>query len=152
MKRMNEARRTLGLILLYCFIAGCGPKLPSSTYPAEMEKAFNSTFETMWTRCVDAVDSMGGTIITKDKPGGVLACRFPSSRKGNDIYANICVRRSLDSENVTSVCVVPFRSIDYTAMEFPAYKVTLEFQDIRFRRDFTEDVGRRFFLLLYQRT
>ena len=139
-------KKEIFCLFVFAFtVAGCGPKIPTSDDPVEIEKVFNASFDNVWNNSLGVIKTIGGTIITQDKSAGLVTCKFPARDSETQTYANIYIKRHPQNERTATIYVTPFTYSSYTAIKFPERNIRLEFQDISFRNDYFSDIGNAFF-------
>jgi hypothetical protein len=101
---MKELFRLLSLSTFMACV-GCG-HIPVAEAPVEMRRVFNASFDKTWESVLAAVQASGGTLITNDKPSGVIAYRAREKVYNTPVYVSVCVKSDPAAQR-TAVLVVP---------------------------------------------
>lgn len=141
---MNDAKKISCFLVLSLFVVGCGPHIPTSEYPVEVQKAFHVPFDNVWDSSLDVIETFDGTIIAKDKSSGLITCKFSADKSQSKTYINIYIRRDLQN-SISNVYIIPYTSSIYTAMRLQEQGIILQFEDFSFRKDYFSEISKTFF-------
>jgi len=102
---MNIIKKISYFLITVIFIAiGCGPTIPKSQYPLEIEKKFHASFDKTWDAVLEVAKMSNGVIITNDKSSGLITYRIADKKSQSKIYMNVYLKTNTNA-NVTTVIV-----------------------------------------------
>jgi hypothetical protein len=81
---------------------GCGPKIPKSESPAQIERVFDASFDRIWNAVEDVVKASKGIVITTDKASGLITYTVSDSESASQIFINVYIKER-PAANTTTV-------------------------------------------------
>lgn len=146
---MNDAKKMCSVLVLCLFVVGCGPHIPTSEYPMEVEKVIHAPFESVWDNSLQVIETLEATIIAKDKSSGLISCKFPHDKSKSQTYTNIYIRSNPQNRSVVNIYLIPYDFSSYAAIRYVKYPeekgVILRFRNMSFRKNYFSDVYDMFF-------
>jgi hypothetical protein len=102
-------RFCLVFLVLVCGVSwclSCAPDIPTAEYPAQIENVFPRSFDDVWEAVLGVVGTSAGTLITTDKPGGIIVYSIFDQESKSQLYMNVFLKRRTDSI-ATVVYLIP---------------------------------------------
>lgn len=104
---MSITKKMFYFVILFMSIwIGCGPHIPTSQYPMEIEKIFYVSFDKTWNAVLEVVKISNGTIITNDKSSGLITYSVFDKESKSQIYMNVYLKNYPDTDT-TVVYLIP---------------------------------------------
>ncbi|HLB75026.1 MAG TPA: hypothetical protein VJJ98_13485 [Sedimentisphaerales bacterium] len=146
---MNDAKNIFCLLALCLFVVGCG-HIPTSDYPVEVKKVLHAPFERVWNSSIQVIEASKATIIAKDKPSGLITCKFPADKSKSPTYASIFIKPDPQYTGSVSMYLIPYSFSSYPAISYVIYPqekkgVILKYHHIYVHKDYFSDVCNTFY-------
>jgi len=91
------------ILLLTC---GCSSYIPTSNFPAQMERRLEASFEDTWEAVFKVVEALDGVVIAEDKPTGLIVYKFKDTESDKIIYMHVYLK-DLADQGATRIYAVP---------------------------------------------